>query len=387
MKKQTKASKIKTAIISIIAAIFIWAAISHINPPTIRTTISNLPVRFTGEEQLKNIGLTVVDKSAIPMLSVSVKGKKNDLLSLSGGIYVEVDVSSISNKGEYNLTGNVTLPSSAITINSVKFDSVPVKVEEIISKEIPLRAAQTGSINGKLVRTVPEQETVIITGAKSEVDAVSYGEAAVDISKASDGYKIDAPYMLMNENDAPISRNETISSSKTHINVICTLYDAVTLPVRARLSDALADTYTLDEDATVIMPSSIEAGLKDVSAKNVEVVINSAENDLKGTLTEIEGMYIPEASKQVRIKAAIKKKVTKTISVNVKPGNLKTNLKAYIEPVNITVSGAEEDIAAANINASVDLSGYGSGVFTLPVIIDSRKLTPVGEYEATVTIS
>ena len=138
MKKDKKTSKIKAIIISVITAILIWAAITYINPPEITTTISNLPVRFTGEEELKERGLTVVDKSGITGLSVTVRGKRDTLLSLSGGIFAEVDVSSVTNEGKYDLTGNVTLPSQALSIESVKFDTVPVTVDRIEVKEIPI---------------------------------------------------------------------------------------------------------------------------------------------------------------------------------------------------------------------------------------------------------
>lgn len=387
MKEKQEASKIKTIIISVIAAIFVWAAVTYINPPELTTTISNLPVRFTGEEQLHDRGLTVVDRASMPSLSVAVKGKKNDLLSLSGGIYVEVDVSTVSEEGEFELAGNVTLPSAKLTIESVKFSSVPVQIEAVSSKDIPIRIAQTGEKSGRLVKTVSADEFVTITGAKSELEEVAYGEATVDISDASNGEVIEAGYVLKNSSNALIVRNETISASRTRINVQCSLYNAVVLPVKAYLSGSMAEEYVLSEDDTVITPSTIEVGLRDMTIREVKLYIDAVTNEFEGVLTEEEGMYIPEAAKRVKVKPVIDKKTTKSINVTVNAKNTAAGLNARIEALTVTASGAADKLTAANINASVDLSGLGSGTYTVPVTVTGKGVTIDGAYTVSVTIS
>ena len=400
MKKDRKTSKIKAGIVSLITAILIWAAITYINPPQLTTTISNLPVRFTGEEALHERGLTIVGKNEITGLSVEVEGRRDTLLSLSGGIFVEVDVSSVTGTGKYELTGNVTLPSQALSIESVKFDTVSVTVDEIGTKEIPIRAAQTGSVTGKLVKTTPQDETVVLTGAKSEISTVSYGEALVDITgitsdsaiaaDTADGSAdliIEAGYVLMDENGSPISSNETISAAKTRINVACEVYDAVTLPVRAVLTEELSKDYEVDPDSVSITPSTIEVGLKDKEITEIYARVTDSEKEEECELLEAEGMYIPENSKTVRVRANIARKMTKSVTLDVAAQNLAEGLSAKVDQVSVTAAGIEKNLTAANITASVDLSGLAAGTYSVPVMVASDKVQVTGNYTVNVTIS
>lgn len=400
MNNNKKTSKIKAGIISIITATLIWAAITYINPPQLTTTISNLPVRFTGEEELRERGLTVVGRNGITGLSVEVEARRDTLLSLSGGIFVEVDVSSIKDEGEYELPGNVTLPSQALSIEAVKFDTVPVKVDKIGIKEIPIKAVQTGSVSGSLIKTVPEDKTVVLTGARSEIDAVSYGEAVVDISAitadtaiAADAASgnadmiIDAGYVLMDENGSPITSNETISATKTRINILCEVYDAVTLPVRAVLSEDLAKDYEIDIDSISITPSTVEVGLRDMDTTEVFARVTDAEHEERCELLETENMYIPENVKTVRVRADIARRMTKSVTLDVTATNLASGLSAQIDKVTVTASGVEKNLTAQNITASVDLSGLSAGVHSVPVTIESTDAEISGSYTVNVTIS
>ena len=387
MRTDKKTSKIKAGIVSIITAILIWAAITYINPPTLTTTIYNLPVRFTGEESLRERGFTIVGKSGISGLSVEIKGRRDTLLSLSGGIFVEVDVSSITDAGEYELAGNVTLPSASLSIEGVKFDTVPVTVDAIGVKEIPLRAAQTGSVTGKLVKTTPEDETVVLTGAKSEISAVAYGEALADITDITGDTVIESGYALMGSNGAPITNNETISATKTRINILCEVYDAVTLPVRAVLTEEMSKDYEIDTDSVSIMPSTVEVGLKNSDAAEVCARVANSEREEECELLETEGMYIPKNVKTVRVRAKIERKITKAVTLDVTAQNLAEGLTAKIDPLSVMAEGIEKNLIAPNITASVDLSGLAAGTYSMPVTVNSDKVQITGSYTVNVTIS
>ena len=387
MRTDKKTSKIKAGIVSIITAILIWAAITYINPPQLTTTIYNLPVRFAGEESLRERGFTIVGKSGITGLSVEVKGRRDMLLSLSGGIFVEVDVSSITNTGEYELAGNVTLPSASLSIESVKFDTVPVTVDAIGVKEIPLRAAQTGSVTGKLVKTTPEDETVVLTGAKSEISAVAYGEAMADITGITGDTVIESGYVLMGSNGAPITSNETISATKTRINILCEVYDAVTLPVRPVLTEEMSKDYEIDTDSVSIIPSTVEVGLKNSDATEVCARVTDSEREEECELLETEGMYIPENAKTVRVRAKIERKTTKAVTLDVTAKNLAEGFTAKIDQVSVTAEGIEKNLIAPNITASVDLSGLAAGTYSVPVTVKSDRVQITGRYTVNVTIS
>lgn len=296
---------IKTAVISIVVAVLVWMAINYINPPELTTTIYNLPVRITGMRQLEELGLTVVGRKEISGLSVSVKGKRNDLLKLSGGIYVDVDVSGVTREGEHNLTGNVTLPSTRLTIDRVRFNSVPVKIEKIESKDIKIKVKQTGSLGGKLVEMIPDTETVTITGAKSEIEEVKYGEATINISELTEDTVIETEFVLMNEKDSPVSKSETIEASHTKLNVNSVIYDSRSVPVQLVINENFYGADKIDLNASTITPSVIEIGVKPHTEIDcVFVNITEKKEELECKVTVPEGAYIPKENQKVKIELA-----------------------------------------------------------------------------------
>lgn len=383
-----KTEKIKTMVISIVIAVLVWAAVVYINPPEMTTTISNLPVRITGDEALRSKNLTVVGRNNISGLSVTVKGKRNDLLRLSGGIYVDVDVSSIEDSGSYNLTGNVTLPSSKLTVDSVRFDSVPIKIEPVVEKDIDIRVTSAGASGNKFVRLKSDTDKVTVRGAVSEIEGVEYGLAAIDISQISADTSLETGYVLMNKENSLIEKNETIKASKTRIRVECSIYEAITVPVRAELNDALSAGYIINYEETSVTPAAVEIGIKSgLDIRSVTAVVSDVSADTTAVITEEEGMFIPNDVKTVKVKLAADKRVERKVAVNIEARNLSGGLNASITPISVTASGAEKNLISSNITAYVDLEGYGAGEYTLPVALESDTLEFSETYYVTVIIS
>ncbi len=390
IKKVTNAEKLKSIIISAVVAVFVWATVVYINPPEMTTSISNLPIKIKGAEVLKERGLTVVDTKSTTGLDVVIKGKRNDLLNLSGGLYVEVDVSSVKKKGEYTFSGNVSLPTSKISVEKVKFKNVPIKIEEITEKEIQIKAEAANVANQKLIKAQPQTDSVIIRGAKSELEAVKYGLITVDASDIRVDTELDLGFNLMDKDNSPVTRNETIEASQTSINVVCEVYEATTLPIHLRLADKTGEKYAIDKKQTSYTPSQITVGVradKKDDIKGVIALIPDINGEIEAQLIEEEGMYIPDTVKDIDVKLVVAERITKEIEVKIKSENLGVGLNAKVPPVKVIVTGAEKYLIPDNISAYVDLSGYGKGTYKVPVILKSESFDIVGEYEAEVVIS
>ena len=381
--------KVKTMIISVVVAILIWAAVIYINPPEMTTTISNLPVRIVGEETLRERGLAVVGRNNILGLSVSVKGKRNDLLNMSGGIYVDVDVSDITRSGEFDFAGNVSLPSSKLTLDSTKFDYVPLKVEEITTKEIPVRTEVVGKNDAYLIEPLPETNTITLEGAKSEMDNISYALLSIDSANMNEDVTVETGFVYMNSNNIPIPESETIRANTDIVTVECRAYHAVTVNVVPTLSQTLEKSYVLNTDKTTVSPQTIRIGVydKNSSVTTVNAVVTEIKDEVTAPLEEADGIFIPPSLKTVTVRPVADKIIQKPITVNVTATNVIPGLNARVNPVTVTVSGKENDITPENIHASVNLSGMTQGEYSVEVEISSDNLTIDGKYYAEVTIS
>ncbi|MCD8391333.1 MAG: hypothetical protein LUD03_05800 [Firmicutes bacterium] len=387
-EKNTKRGKAKQIILSLILAIIVWAGVIYVNPPEISTTVYNLPIRFSGEDHLKDKSLTVVDRSEIEGLSVVISGRRNDLLNLSGDIYVEVDVSSVNAAGTYNLSGNVTLPSAKLTIVNVNFESVPITVDNITEKEINIEINQTGT-SDYLVKTTAAVDKVTLIGAESELEEVSYGLITADISDVEKDMTFESSYILMNKSGSPITKNETIESSVTKVDVDYEIYESVSLPVAVKLSDELADDYKLDAKSTV-SPSRVDVGIRlgYDSPKSVYAVVEKIDDTVTCNLEETDGIYIPDGQKTVTVKLSAQKILSDDINVSVSLKNLDDAFSAQADDITVTATGTESELDADNITAYADLSGYTeAGEYEVPVTVESDTLAISGEYTASVTIN
>lgn len=387
-KKQSGArtERAKMIILSLILAIIAWAAIMWVDDPDITVTLSDLNVRFIGEAELRENGLVITGKGDIPQMSASVSGKRSDLMNYMDGVRIEVDASQITEAGEYTLAGALSLPSSRLTVEKEKYGDVPITVEKLDKKEIEIKVKQAGTLKNKLVKSEITEPKVLISGAKSEIDAVAYGAATVDISGIGEDSREMSGYVLMDA-DGNLVKNETIETNTLSVEVLHTVYNIKNLPVEAELSDELASQYAIN--AVTVTPSRIDVGVRGINDDaSLKAVINKISDDgnIEAELTETEGMYIPEENKTVRIKAEVSKIATKPMELNITAQNAPDGKHVSIEKVSVALSGEESKLNNDNIKAYVDLNGLGNGTHTVPVKIEGEGITAPDNCYTTVTI-
>ena len=308
-KPHTK--RIRTMALSVFLAVIVWIMVMSLTNPNITTTVSNLNVRFVGEQTLRDKKLAVTGRNSIPTLSVVVRGNRQDLMSYLDDIYVQVDVSNISEAGEYNLSGTISVPTTRISVERENYSDIPITVEPIISKDIALSIKQTGVPRGKLVESTAQTPIISLTGAQSELEKVAGAVATVDVSAIGDVKKERYGYVLTDESGSLISGNETIESTRAEVDITSTVYDAKTLPVEPALSAEMDKLYTLNTDKTVFSPSSVTVGVKpDNTDSKVLFIIDrpADENEQEYMLQRTDGMYIPHEESTVKAKPVLESK-------------------------------------------------------------------------------
>lgn len=388
-KKKTPPGHIKTLVLSVILAVAVWITVSYLNDPDITTTVSSLDVRFAGEMMLKNKGLVVTNKSSVPTLSVVVSGKRSDLIAYLDKLYVEFDVSNINSAGEYTLSGTTSLPSTRITVEKEKYNDIPITIEELEEKEISVTLNQVGTNRNKLIRSELLQQTVVISGAKSEIDKVESGVAEIDISAVTQNEKTSAPFLLKDVHGNLIEKNETIETATAELPIKNTVYERKTLPIRLSLSDELKDKYVLDEEKSAVSNSSVEVGLLSENHDDcVFAQITSASDEQEEyELAETDGMYIPESRKRVKAKVELIPLEQRAMLLPIELTNIPDGLSVSGEvSVYAVVYGAKDKLNADNIRAYADLSGLGAGEHKVDVTIEGDSIRVNSEYEVTVEL-
>lgn len=382
-----RAEQAKIIIVSLILAVIAWAAIMWVDDPDIVTTLSDIDVKFIGETDLRENGLVITGKSDIPVMSASISGKRSDLMDYMDRVRIEVDASQITEAGEYTLPGSLFLPSSRLSVEKEKYGDVPIKVEKLAEKEIEIRIKKTGTLKNSVVQYIINNPKVTISGAQSEIDGVAYGLATVDVSKVKGDGSETVEYVFMNENDEPITKNETIVSQDAAVNVYHTVYELRNLPIEAEISPELGAMYAMHD--AVISPSRVDVGVLGGNSDTLvkAVVTNIGENgETEAELRATEGMYIPEENKTVKVRAEFKKITARPVELNIQAENAPEGKNVRIDNVTVTITGEEDKLNTDNIRASVDLNGIGDGTHSLNVKIEGEGITAPGNCYATVTI-
>lgn len=374
-------------ILSLIIAIGVWIAVNYLNNPDITTTLTGLHIKFTGEAELRNKGLVITGKSAIPSSSVVVSGKRKDLIDNMNNISVEVNVSEITETGDYSLKGTINLPTTKITVEKEKYGEIPITVEKLGEKEVPVKLRQSGILKNKLVKSELVKDTVKLTGAQSELDNVSYGIADVNAEDIKVNSTIRVKYLLLDNKGEYIEKNETLESYTPEVVVKNTIYDKIILPVNLKLTKEMEKKYVLNENECSMSVSTVEVGvLEGSSDEAVTAYIDNPDTD-ELTLHEASDMYIPSGHKKIKVKLSLTPKVTKDIELEPSAEGLSAGLYAEIGKITVRVTATEDKINTENIKAHVKLDGIGIGEYKLPVEISGDMTEIEGTYTADVKIT
>lgn len=313
-QKEKKKNSVAYMVMSLAIAIVIWILSAYLSDNAASYTFGKLPLEYIGKSRLEANGLVIVSDEEQTNFKVTVSGKRDELARSFGKWSVTADVSEITAPGEYDIACEVSSPNSGLTVRNKNFDTVHVTAEEIAQKEVPVEI-WSDEINGKLIKAQPDLKTVKVKGAKNEVEKVAAAYARLDgILLNGMGYDTPEQSVMLALYPADSARepvpppNSTLAFDVNQITVICTTYDLVTLPVKADISSADSD-YVIDEERTRISPASATVGvLPGTNITNVRAEVKEiTEEEAECELIEEEGMYIPESSKTVKVKLAVRK--------------------------------------------------------------------------------
>lgn len=392
-EKSSRHGKVKSVIISIVAAVAIWFVVVYLVNPDVRVTLNNIDVEFLGESQLRQRELVVVDKNKLPEMSVVVSGKRSDLISVIGNVTLQIDLAGITKEGTYERKPDAVVPISGVAVDKIKTDKISVRVEQVISKEIPVRIKQSGVNKEKIIKSETADTIVTISGSKSEVERVQYALVTTDISAVTEDMEQESTFVLMSNDDLALDKNETIETDRPTVVVHHSVYEKKTVPVLAGLSPEADQKYILNMADKSAAPATLEIGVKDFSVDRVyayfpdqEYTADTLDYDL--VLTTPEGAYIPEADRHVKVKAQLIRKATKHMELSVNLLNLGAGLtvNSFDAVVGATLTGPEASLTTDKVKAVADLSGLGVGTYKVAVKFEGDFVAPVENYSITVTI-
>lgn len=280
--KSTK-RKILNMALAVLISMGLWLYVVNVENPTGSGHLRDLAVEVQGEETLESRGLMVTELSQERM-NLKVTGKKKTLMRLDKkNVYLTVDVSSITEVGEWDLTCRPVFPTQvstdSITVSSWNDMKVTVTVRKQESKTIPVRGEFIGTeADGCLAGAVEtDPATLVVKGPSESLDQVSYALVQVGGESVSDTIQEQINVVLMGtDGQAADVKNVTISATSVQVTVpvrrVVSIPLTVTLQPGGGATAEDADCTISPVSVTVVeegdgsdLPESISLGTIDLS--------------------------------------------------------------------------------------------------------------------------
>ena len=375
--KITNSEKFKTLIFSVVVAIAVWLVAVYVNDPSITVTAKNVSVRLLNEEALADKGLIIKNKEKFPAFNVRVSGKRSNIMNYMNRITVDFELGKINDAGDYDLEGTVSLPNAYLALAKKGNTKMSVQIAPMSKKTIRVYAIQSGTNKEHIIKSVPLEDEITISGAVDEVNQIAYAAVSVDISNAERDFESTGNVYFCDIEGKQLENVTSVSSSMNVIKVENIIYNRVSIPVKAELSDELAQEYVLDIEATTISPTEISVGVLDgVDIENATIKIGKISSETekyRATVTE-EGVHIPYANAEVSVTAVMHKLSQKTFELNLEAVNIPSGMKAEYDKRIIIEVECAENISEQDLKAIIDLTDASVGENSVKVKIKGKNI-------------
>lgn len=410
-KKKSKLfdNKIFWAVVSLLAALFIWVYVTGTQEEPIELSFNNVEVVFTGEDTLQASRGYVINNISTETVSVKISGTRRNIGSLSASdIKATIDVSLISQTGTitqyYTLTYPDGVDADAVSIVSSNPSVISFNVTRMSTKQVPVEVQFKGSTaEGYIAGEVEyEPKTITISGPESELEQIDHVYAEIGGDELTMTRTADVPFVLMDKSGNELSSDGfEFDVSTINVTIPISMMKEVSLYVQCIYgAGATEENTSIEIEPSTIMISgdtSIVSGLNRIDIANIDLT------DFALTLQDTYAITLPNGVENVT--GVTKAEVTIEIQgVSTKQFTV-TNFSYtglpdgyYVEEIvtqnlDVKVRGAQDvldQIQSSNLRAVADLSDVTqTGIMYVPVKVELDGFTnagAVGEYMIAIRI-
>lgn len=377
-KPKKNVSRLNLVILSFVASIILWIIVVQTVNPNISHIITDVPVNIVGEGTLRDRGIVVMNEDEIGRFSVKISGKRNDVIRAIDRVRVNFDVSQVTQLGEFELTPTVYVPQS-INVEQQNLGQVMIRFEECTSKEVPVVTKHTGLSRNKVAEIIPSVESVVVSGAASEISALSkcvINVDASDIDKESTGYY---SFIFADDNEKELSENKTLFCNISEIETAVKVYDKVEFQYEVVLSETMQDKYKIDIDTESLPFETIYGGLRTQidEIPKIKYIIPSDDYEngrmeFEATVESNDDVFVSE--KTIHVYGNITKLKTKKVRFNIIAINKADNIEATFTQSVTKDIVMPEDENITELVGYIDLMDKGVGEHTLDITFENSDI-------------
>ncbi|MCH5185413.1 MAG: hypothetical protein J1F64_04720 [Oscillospiraceae bacterium] len=393
--KKNLTNEIFLRIVTVVISVLVWFVIIYTKNPIIEINVKNIPVTFTYEDSLEERGLCVIRSEKPLTASVTLSGTRGDLFNAIDKVNASINLSGISEPGEYNMQADFSIPVNSVRISRKNTATYTVTADNIAEKDIPVIIEHNGLNKTYLVSSSAVPDTLRIRGAQSETDRIESARAYVDISTMTSSENAASDYFFSDGFGNEITGLYNVHTDFDSISVSNKLYRKKVMNIEVIYPTALSGKY--DIRTKTVSPAESVAGvsenlydeMKSIRLYAPDTLTPGQNRKFSIPLPSIDGVYF-ENQESILVIADIEEKrnIQKTVPIEY-TGISKDKLSGAPQSITPEFFTTERRLEDAQITASVDLSGYTPGEYkNVPVSITvPDQITVIGIYGVDIEIT
>lgn len=414
-------------LLSLGIAIVCWILFTNMENP-IRTLSFEVPVEVLHEDEFFEQGryLEIEGSTDFSNLRVEVylKARSSVMESLryrnaSAFLRAYIDLYELDSSDPNRLIIHYEITDSTVNaeLDSVRNRSYyTVTVEDTVSKEIPIAYEISGEPedgymyveNDSDITVTPS--TVTVTGPSSEVDTLSQGKVAVDISGANANINVVSTITFCDADGNDVSLSSYTEAAVKEASVFVPIYTYKSVPIETKLTGTAQDGYEYSGDvscnftqASIYGPESVLNKIEAITLPDIDLSTITGEYSQKFDLQEVLNTaygdntvrLMENAPQEVTVTLSVEKQVSRTVtidtsSISVNGINSSWNYTFNDETVELTIVGLEDKVDSFDTSLLMPSVRFTSstltaGLHTMP--IEFSEFTGVEVKDATVRIT
>ncbi len=361
-------------VLSVVFAILLWYYVIGIQGPIITRTFK-VPITPINLES----GVFIVNNPGF--VNVTAEGSSKVILGVKPNDFTALVNLAGKEEGEFYIPVEVKPPTSSIKVKNVSPDKVKISLEKITSVSLPIIVKFTGTPSKNFMPAEPiiTPDKVRITGPSSKLKLVKSAIVTVDLTGINSDTTLILPVQLETEQNANVTDIQVNPSSCVVKILAKNPLVSKTVPVVPKINGTPFQGFGVKSVSVNPTVVTVEGKLSQISDMNfvnttpIDITGLTASKKFTADFSLPEGIKIADGNScTVNIDVEPLKSVVLTIPISVNYNTVKYNVKVNIKSVKVILKGFSEDlknISSESITATVDVSSFSPGTYTVPVTV------------------
>ena len=255
MKQWLKENDVILRVTSLLIAVFLWMYVMNSDEIEGTLTYSNIPVRLDGVSTLRSNDLVILSGNN-SKITVECSGKRKVLQTVYKDymniITAKVNVSNITEPGEYELVYDLSKGETDISVVSKNPSQITLVVDRLSTVSVPVEVQLTGTpADGHTIsECVPSPDAITVRGPETILRQIEVARVTYDVTGLTSSLQTNVTFTLLDSAGNEVTNAYLAPDTpSTTLDITLKRSNAVSLTVNFNDSPYLTESmidYTID---------------------------------------------------------------------------------------------------------------------------------------------